>query len=663
MKLLTSARLAMSTLFVFLFLTAAINAQTTAFTYQGRLTDAAMPANGTYEMQFRLFDTAGAGTGTQQGATVANPTVSVVNGIFTVQLDFGSAVFSTGANLFLEISLRPAGSTGGFTGLAPRQPITSAPYAIRALSAGQADLALDSNKLGGVNANQYVTGAVVKSINGLSNDVTLAAGSNITITPTGNTLTIASTANTGIQNQTTQQTGANFNIDGTGTANIFNAGTQYNIGGNRVLRARVDNNLFVGFNSGPSVTTGNSNSFVGANTGISNTTGSSNSFVGAYAGQSNTTSSGNSFFGAGAGFKNTTGSNNSFFGNSAGASNTTSANNSFFGDSAGLSNTTGGLNSFVGASAGYNNTTGANNAFFGANAGNRNTTSSNNSFFGYQAGFYNTTGVSNSFIGSNSGTANTTGYNNSFVGTNSGSANTTGSNNTFFGAIAGYSNTSGMGNIFIGTASGLSNATGNNNTILGNQADLANNLSYATAIGANATVFTSNTIVLGRYDGSDTVVIYGLGAAGSTQLCRNASNQISTCSSSLRYKTNIAPFAFGLNVVNQLRPISFDWKDGGMHDVGFGAEEVAKINPLFVTYNEKGEVEGVKYDRLSVAFVNAFKEQQAQIARQQTQIREQQTTNQNLQTQAERQQREIDALKKIVCAGNPSADVCGQEDK
>ncbi len=52
--------------------------------------------------------------------------------------------------------------------------------------------------------------------------------------------------------------------------------------------------------------------------------------------------------------------------------------------------------------------------------------------------------------------------------------------------------------------------------------------------------------------------------------------------------------------------ISFDWKDGGMKDVGFGAEDIAKIDSLLVNYNDKGQVEGVKYDRISVAFVNAF---------------------------------------------------------
>jgi hypothetical protein len=104
-----------------------------------------------------------------------------------------------------------------------------------------------------------------------------------------------------------------------------------------------------------------------------------------------------------------------------------------------------------------------------------------------------------------------------------------------------------------------------------------------------------------------------LGTVGGTQLCRNLSNQISNCSSSLRYKTNINPFSAGLSFIRKLRPITFDWKQSGTKDVGFGAEDVVNVNPLFVTYNDKGEVEGVKYDRLSAAFVNAFKEQQAQI--------------------------------------------------
>ncbi len=53
-----------------------------------------------------------------------------------------------------------------------------------------------------------------------------------------------------------------------------------------------------------------------------------------------------------------------------------------------------------------------------------------------------------------------------------------------------------------------------------------------------------------------------------------------------------------------------------MRDLGLGAEDVEKVEPLLVTYNEKGEVEGVKYDRVAVVLLNAVKEQQAQIEQQ-----------------------------------------------
>jgi hypothetical protein len=50
-----------------------------------------------------------------------------------------------------------------------------------------------------------------------------------------------------------------------------------------------------------------------------------------------------------------------------------------------------------------------------------------------------------------------------------------------------------------------------------------------------------------------------------------------------------------------------------MSDIGFVAEEVASIEPLLTTTNKYGEVEGVKYDRISAVLVNAIKEQQSQI--------------------------------------------------
>lgn len=98
-----------------------------------------------------------------------------------------------------------------------------------------------------------------------------------------------------------------------------------------------------------------------------------------------------------------------------------------------------------------------------------------------------------------------------------------------------------------------------------------------------------------------------------------------------------------------------------MKDVGFGAEDIAKIDPRFVTYNSRGEIEGVKYDRLSVAFVNAFKEQQAEINELRTVSSEQTKKLEDQKAQIEQQQKQLDALKKLVCRQNPTADVCKEE--
>jgi hypothetical protein len=137
--------------------------------------------------------------------------------------------------------------------------------------------------------------------------------------------------------------------------------------------------------------------------------------------------------------------------------------------------------------------------------------------------------------------------------------------------------------------------------------------------GANVGIGTSNPLDKLHVFGVIRVDSLGTGG-GSNTLCRNASNQISTCGSSARYKTNIAPLAMGLDVIEQLRPVTFDWKESGEADLGFVAEEVDQVTPLLTTRNAAGEIEGVKYDRVSAVLVNAVQEQQAQIAELEAQI-------------------------------------------
>jgi hypothetical protein len=133
-------------------------------------------------------------------------------------------------------------------------------------------------------------------------------------------------------------------------------------------------------------------------------------------------------------------------------------------------------------------------------------------------------------------------------------------------------------------------------------------------------------------------------------LCTTASggnqNLIGLCSSSLRYKRNVQSFSRGLEIITRLRPISFEWKESGKRDVGLAAEEVEKVEPLLTFRNNKNEIEGVKYSQLSAIFINAFKQQQAQIESQKEQMAAMKA--------------EIDALKQLVCAANSSAAVCNK---
>lgn len=109
----------------------------TAFTYQGQLKDGSNLATGAYDFEFALYDAASGGA--QVGATVTANDVPVSNGLFTVSLDWASAF--TGDARWLEIRVRPGASSGGYTTLTPRQPVTATPYALFAKNAPWSGLA------------------------------------------------------------------------------------------------------------------------------------------------------------------------------------------------------------------------------------------------------------------------------------------------------------------------------------------------------------------------------------------------------------------------------------------------------------------------------------------------------------------------------------------
>ncbi|NNM88784.1 MAG: hypothetical protein HKL95_09740, partial [Phycisphaerae bacterium] len=169
----------------------------TAFTYQGQLHDGGTNANGTYTMTFKLYDAATSGN--QIGSAIAS-SPTLVNGLFTVNLDFGPGAFN-GSARWLDITVQSGADSEE---LAPRVQVLPTPYAqFAAVAATVTNGAITAAQIGSgavvnasisaeaVNATNIAGGQVVKGLNGLTDYVTLSAGSNVALATNGNTIQIA----------------------------------------------------------------------------------------------------------------------------------------------------------------------------------------------------------------------------------------------------------------------------------------------------------------------------------------------------------------------------------------------------------------------------------------------------------------------------------------
>jgi hypothetical protein len=109
------------------------HAQGTAFMYQGQLASGGLPASGTYNLAFALFNNTNVGAMAIAGP-VADNGVLVTNGLFTVTIDFGESVWNGQTN-WLQIGVETNGGTS-FTALTNLEELTPTPYAIYAERAG-----------------------------------------------------------------------------------------------------------------------------------------------------------------------------------------------------------------------------------------------------------------------------------------------------------------------------------------------------------------------------------------------------------------------------------------------------------------------------------------------------------------------------------------------
>ncbi len=94
-----------------------------------------------------------------------------------------------------------------------------------------------------------------------------------------------------------------------------------------------------------------------------------------------------------------------------------------------------------------------------------------------------------------------------------------------------------------------------------------------------------------------------------------------TTYSSRRWKKNISPLKDALEKVQRLQGVEYDWKQNDQHDIGLIAEEVGKVIPEVVAYEENGiDAKSVDYARLTALLIEGMKEQQLTIQGQQQQI-------------------------------------------
>jgi|KBSMisStaDraftv2_1062788.scaffolds.fasta_scaffold76633_3 hypothetical protein len=144
---------------VFILMLSALGlAQGNGFNFQGRLNDGTNPANGRYDLQFRLYDAIAGGN--QIGAVLSSPNTILINGVFSVTLDFGAAAFNSPNNIFIEIAIRPNGSPNAFAILGPRQQLTVVPFAVRAANATNADNATNAQAAVNASSANFATTAV-----------------------------------------------------------------------------------------------------------------------------------------------------------------------------------------------------------------------------------------------------------------------------------------------------------------------------------------------------------------------------------------------------------------------------------------------------------------------------------------------------------------------
>jgi hypothetical protein len=286
---------------------ASVNAQGTAFTYQGMLQSGGVAASGTYNLQFSLYNNS-AGSGSPVAGLVTTNGAIVSKGLFTVTIDFGAGPWNGETN-WLQIAVETNGASP-FTTLTPLQQLTPTPYALYSenatmLAGGVAIGAATENFIANGTSDAFVGGGTNNTIGANSPNADIGGGNgndiqfnNLdSVIAGGNNNTILHDSGwSAIAGGDANQIDSGWSAIGGGTGNTVGNNSPFSVisGG--------QNNATGNNSQNSSIAGGVGNSVVGSSSAIGG--GSANSAIGAYAtvpGGQNNLALGNASFAAGSG--------------------------------------------------------------------------------------------------------------------------------------------------------------------------------------------------------------------------------------------------------------------------------------------------------------------------------------------------------------------------
>jgi len=181
---------------------------------------------------------------------------------------------------------------------------------------------------------------------------------------------------------------------------------------------------------------------------------------------------------------------------------------------------------------------------------------------GYQALHLTTQGQYNTAVGGHALDAVTTANYNTATGMNAATGITTGCCNVAIGAGAFKGATTSSCNVIVGVCAGEGITSSGKNTLVGYDTAKAGNIGNKTVIGFCNSVSNdgNDEIVIGREIGGLGGQSFTFGKPSNRVYNIFTSNASWTRTSDLRLKKNIENSNLGLDFINNLRPVTYNWK-------------------------------------------------------------------------------------------------------